>query len=207
MDGHGQVGPEKPDYLRDLQLVANLLEAERVVHLGFAALMSRWGILLIPKAAPINVGQAMRGIGPYIIDGQQIAGDSSSATFEVDFGGYRVGPNNYTTVVITEGHRLGQHTFAVRTWHSPGYVGSKLWGAEYNPVDALAIAGLLNRIERLRLPPGDMSLNQLEVWEWQEYEGIERKEGHVATAARFAEITGTPYERALKFANNEEKIR
>jgi len=177
MDNHGQIGPEKPRYLGDLRAIARVLEADTVVEVKFAAVMGRWMVVMVPRTA-------MRTIH-----------------------GFFSGPNDETLVAITEGHRLGVHTFPVGTWHSPEYVGAKLWGVGYNAVDALTLSGFLNRIERLRLAHDDESMRMLEVWEWQVYEALERKEGGLPTAARFSEITGCEYQRSLKFANGQERVR
>jgi hypothetical protein len=182
MDQHRQIRPDADDYLGDVEELAATIAHGHVVHIAFAAAMSRWGLLFIPRTAIVSFGQDMRGVGPY--------------EYEAHPNPHWLRPkrtmNGYTTLAIVEGHQQGVHTFAVGTWHAPDYVGGKLWGAKYNAVDALVLSGLLNRIERcrLRLAGDPLSMAQLERWEWQAYETIERRDGCVPQADRFSELTG-----------------
>lgn len=197
MDEFRQVGPGKPGYQEDIETLAAVLAfGAHPLFVALAATMSRWGIMLVPRLSWRAYGQDVRGIDYDYVD-------------EANAGPWKVPQalNRYTLVCVVEGHRLGNHVFAVGTWHSAEYVGSKLWGTEYNPVDALVISAFLNRIERQRLRAReDESMENLERWEWETYCAIERRIGSLPTGDRFMEITGCAPEIAAKLSDGTVRI-
>lgn len=202
-----EVGPRIDGYDKDIKAIAEALEAGTVVHTAFVAASTRWGMMFVPKNATRNYGQAPNGIGPY---GAKVTEDEWTILED----------NSYTHIVILQGVHRGAASLKVGRWHEPAFVNNRLCEGKLSDTDALALAGLLNRIERerVRIQQGDLGvvmdkqgdmeddlpedLQNLELMEWREFELMPYSDEFRKSEdgmALFMDITGTDWEQIAKF--------
>lgn len=188
MNKYLEITPSDPDFLGDIRAIADAVcIGDKPVFFDLAANGSGWGIMLTPKQCVANYGRAPKGVGPY---GPRIQRDVW--TFLED--------NGHLYVTILHGGRAGAAAFPCGEWLEPEFVNQRLFGEnKTSRIDALAIAGVLNRIARVMNP--DDRFPDLELLEWREYELFERRDYIESEEGqkRFHNATGCPPELMAKF--------
>ena len=128
MDNYGQVHIEQAedDWLEDINSIAHMLADGHVASFRYAALASGHQIMMVPRQTLRVYGQGPQGT--------------------ISLSG---GDNEYTYVSI-ETWRNGHAWLMNGAFHHPSYIAEKIGGTADNPIDAVAIAYLLNSIEQAR---------------------------------------------------------
>lgn len=123
MDEHGQVGPEKGDYGRDVRAVATLMATlQRSVYVPFAANGTRLGLLLTRKADLATLRATPEGLA-------EVEGDPWVAA-----------PAGWVHVSVAN---HGSYWFNLATYLNDGYIASKL---DVTATDGAALGEFLTRL-------------------------------------------------------------